>query len=87
MTMPDERYRAVRQAEQFLKDLCDPTKSPRVPKQIRREASSILRHYPCTWDMDRAAHSCPQVFESRNKLDDVQVFILNGAAAIDKDCK
>ena len=78
MTLPDERYRAVRQAEQFLKDLCDPTKTPRVPKQIRREASAILRHYPGSWDMDRAAHAAPSVFESRNKLDDVQVFILDG---------
>jgi hypothetical protein len=78
MTLPDERYRAVRQAEQFLKDLCDPSKSPRVPKAIRHQASSILRHYPCSWDMDLAAHCTPTVFESRNKLDDVQAFILKG---------
>jgi hypothetical protein len=78
MTLPDERYRAVRQAEQFLKDLCDPSKSPRVPKQIRREASSILKHYPSAWDMDVAAHCTPSVFESYNKLDDLQVFIQTG---------
>jgi len=78
MTLPDERYRAVRRAEEFLKDLCDPKKTPRVPKSIRREASGILRHYPSSWDMDRAAHRCPQVFESKNKLDDLQVFIIDG---------
>lgn len=78
MTLPDERYRAVRQAEQFLKDLCDHTKTPRVPKQIRRDASAILRHYPCTWDLDRAAHAAPSVFQSPNKLDDLQIFILEG---------
>jgi hypothetical protein len=78
MTLPDERYRAVRRAEQFLKDLCDPSKSPRVPKQIRREASSILKHYPSSWDMDVAAHCTPSVFESYNKLDDLQVFIVTG---------
>ena len=87
MTMPDERYRAVVNTAQFLKDLCDPAKTPRVPRDVRRQASWCLRHYPGTWDMDRAAHACPEVFESQNKLDDVQVFILNGAAAIDKDCK
>ena len=78
MTLPDERYRAVRRAEQFLKDLCDPSKTPRVPKAIRHQASSILRHYPCSWDMDVAAHHTPSVFESHNKLDDVQVFIQTG---------
>jgi len=78
MTLPDERYRAVRSAEQFLKDLCDPAKTPRVPRDIRRQASYILRHYPGSWDLDRAAHSCPQVFESPNKLDDLQIFVLEG---------
>jgi len=78
MTLPDERYRAVRRAEQFLKDLCDPAKTPRVPRAIRAQASSILRHYPGAWDMDVAAHSCPSVFESHTKLDDLQVFIQTG---------
>ena len=80
MTLPDERYRAVKRAEEFLKDLCDPTKTPRVPRTIRSQASSILRHYPGSWDMDRAAHACPDVFDSPNKLDDVQAFILRGVS-------
>lgn len=88
MTLPDERYRAVKQAEQLLKDLSDPTKTPRVPKTIRARASSILRHYPGSWDMDRAAHACPQVFESMNKLDDVQVWIMDGFKSdVDKNFK
>lgn len=78
MTLPDERYRAVKQAETLLRDLCDPAKTPRVPKIIRQRASGCLRHFPGSWDMDRAAHAAPQVFQSPNKLDDVQVFILNG---------
>jgi hypothetical protein len=78
MTLPDERYRAVRRAESLLKDLCDPSKTPRVPKSVRGQASSILRHYPSTWDMDLAAHCAPSVFESGNKLDDLQVFIQTG---------
>ena len=78
VTLPDERYRAVIRAEQFLRDLCDPSKTPRVPKDIRIRASGILRHYPGSWDMDRAAHSAPSVFESRNKLDDLQVWIMDG---------
>jgi hypothetical protein len=77
VTLPDERYRAVLRAEQFLKDLLDPKKTPRVPKDFRIRASGILRHYPNTWDMDRAAHGAPGVFESTNKLDDLQVWIMD----------
>ena len=79
MTLPDERYRAVLAAERLLKDLCDPSVTPRVPRAIRGRASSVLRHYPGSWDMDRAAHSCPEVFQSPNRLDDLQIFILDGA--------
>lgn len=79
MTLPDERYRAVLAAERFLTDLLDPRKTPRVPAAIRQQARAVLRHYPSQWDMDRAAHSCPEVFSSPNKLDDLQVFILDGA--------
>jgi hypothetical protein len=63
MTLPDERYRAVTQAEQLLKDLCDPSKTPRVPKLIRQRASGCLRHYPSAWDLDRAAAASPEVFQ------------------------
>jgi len=76
MTLPDERYRAVKQAEQLLKDLLDPRVTPRVPKEIRQRASGCLRHYPGSWDMDRAAHGAPTVFQSPNKLDDLQAWIL-----------
>lgn len=69
MTLPDERYRAVKQAEQLLRDLCDPSKTPRVPKAVRSRASGCLRHYPSTWDMDRAATACPEVFETKNPVE------------------
>jgi hypothetical protein len=65
MTLPDERYRAVIMAEQLLRDLCDPNKTPRVPKIIRQRASGCLRHYPTTWDMDRASNQAPDVFQQR----------------------
>jgi hypothetical protein len=72
-------------AEQLLKDLCDPVMTPRVPRAIRGRAASVLRHYPSSWDMDVAAHCCPSVFESMNKLDDLQVFIVTGAKSeVDK---
>ena len=45
MTLPDERYRAVKQAEQFLKRLAG-GEYLRVPKAVRDEARALLRHYP-----------------------------------------
>jgi len=62
MTLPDERYRAVLAAERLLKDLCDPSTTPRVPKTVRQRASAALRHYPGSYDMERAARAAPDVF-------------------------
>ncbi len=64
MTLPDERYRAVKWAESFLSRLAG-GQIARVPKAVRDEARSILRHYPGTWDLDRAARSAPDVFQER----------------------
>jgi hypothetical protein len=64
MTLPDERYRAVKWAESFLSRLAGGD-IPRVPKAVRDEARSILRHYPGGWDLDRAAHAAPDVFQAQ----------------------
>lgn len=64
MTLPDERYRAVLWAEKFLRDIAhDTTNYPRIPKTVRREAYSILRHFPAEYDMKRAAEKAPEVFQ------------------------
>ena len=73
MTLPDERYRAVLAAERLLKDLCDPSVTPRVPKTVRDRARGALRHYPSAWDMNRAAQSAPDVFQER--MEDLHRFI------------
>ena len=62
MTLPDERYRAVVQTINFLTEICN---TPRVPKRIKEQARSLLRHYPSAWDMKRAAENCPDVFQER----------------------
>ena len=64
MTLPDERYRAVKWAESFLKRLAG-GQYARTPKAVRDEARSILRHYPSSWDLDRAAQAAPTVFQER----------------------
>ena len=65
MTLPDERYRAVKMAKQFLLDLTSPEKTPKVPSVIRSQARGILRHYPSDWDMDRACQAAPDVFQTQ----------------------
>jgi hypothetical protein len=65
MTLPDERYRAIKQTEQFLRDLCDRSKTPRIPKEIRQKAAGCLRHYPSSWDLDRMASAAPEVIQQQ----------------------
>ena len=65
MTLPDERYRAVKFARDFMFDLMDPKKTPGVPRAQRERARHVLRHYPSEWDMTRAAEAAPDVFQER----------------------
>jgi len=65
MTMPDERHRAVVETERFLRELCDPKATPKVPSIIRSQARSLLRHYPSRLDMERACEAIPEVFQTR----------------------
>lgn len=66
MTLPDERYRAVLHAKKFMEELIYDRKTyPRLPKIVRQRASSVLRHFPSEWDMQRAAEGSPDVFAER----------------------
>jgi len=73
MTLPDERYRAVKYAQDFLSRLAG-GQYARVPKAVRDEARSILRHYPSQWDMQRTALQAPDVFQER--MDDLHKMVL-----------
>ncbi len=63
MTLPDERYRAVRATREFLVDLLDPKKTPKVPRAIRDRAGRCLRHYPWEMYMEIAAEKAPTIFK------------------------
>jgi hypothetical protein len=52
MTVPIERTNAVIRTEKFLISLLDPKKTPRVPLSVRRDAKSLLRHYPSEFEMN-----------------------------------
>lgn len=67
MTLPDERYRAIKWAEQLCRDLLDPKKTPRVPKAIRGRAYSVLRHFPEEYYLSMLAESRPDILERRGE--------------------
>ena len=75
MTLPCERYNAIKRTEQFLKDLMDPKATPRVPKHIRREAYYCLRHYPGGYNLDLLATKCPDVIQTPNPIDDLSMLM------------
>lgn len=65
MTLPDERYRSIERACLFLQQLCNSQVTPRVPKYVREEARSILRHYPNYYDLQQLSDSAPHIVQER----------------------
>jgi hypothetical protein len=64
VTLPDERYRAVKNTMEFLIRL-SAGEYPRVPRGVREEARSLLRHYPGTFDLDALERAAPHVIQQR----------------------
>ena len=62
MTIPRERKNAVLRTREFLLALCDSKKTPRVPSDIRKQARSLLKHYPSEYYMDKVSEQAPEVF-------------------------
>lgn len=62
MTLPYQRTRAIERTREFLRDLLDPKKTPKVPRTIREQAYWCLRHYPWEFHMDQATKALPDVF-------------------------
>jgi len=62
VTMPIERNWAIKNTRQFLVDLMDPKKTPRVPSVVRKEAYRCLKHYPGDYHMEEAQRLAPSVF-------------------------
>lgn len=63
MTLPDERYRAIKNAREFLRSLLDPKLTPKVPKKIRKEAYYVLKHYIWDMDLEEIAEKCPDILK------------------------
>lgn len=61
MTLPSERYAAIRRTECFLRELAlHGTKTP----NIREVARLCLRHYPWDTDLITLAKAAPEILEA-----------------------
>ena len=65
MSLPYEQARAIATARHFLSELCIPGKWKRVPREVRREARSRLKHMPMSWDL-------PRIVNEEGALDHMQ---------------
>lgn len=66
MTLPSQRARAVVLTRDFLVRLMSPYLPDglkRIPKPVRDEARSLLRHFPTLTDVAHAGSKCPEVFD------------------------
>ena len=52
MTTPVEGWNAIEYARSFLRSLLDPRTTPRIPRPVRREAYTRLRHFPAEVQME-----------------------------------
>lgn len=51
MTVPCERTRSLIYSWEFLLDLLDPKKTPKVPRVLRERAGKCLRHFPLPYEL------------------------------------
>jgi hypothetical protein len=63
MTLPDERYRALKAGKKLLEELCDPGKTPRVPSIVRDRARGALRHFPLDHEIEQLVQKCPELLD------------------------
>ena len=75
MTLPCERYNAIKRTKEFLVDLLDPKKTPRVPKAIRQQAYYCLRHYPGGYNLDYLATKCPEILSTTTPVDELTMLM------------
>jgi|TARA_Y100000310_G_scaffold137475_1_gene136411 hypothetical protein len=70
MTLPHEKIWSIQRTRQFLRDLQDSQKTPKVPSSIRKEATSCLRHYPWKGDEEKFLISLIESGKMRDMIDE-----------------
>ena len=78
MTLPYERFRAVDSTREWLLLNCHNRK---LPKYIREEMRSLLRHYPVRSELEAIAEEAPRYLEA---VPDSLVLFVN-EYQVDKD--
>ncbi len=66
MTIPSERKRSLKYAREFLYDLLDPKKTPKVPLSVRIQARAVLRHFPWDCELERIFKAVPELFSNES---------------------
>jgi hypothetical protein len=62
VTIPFERTRSLILTKEFLQRLRNPKETPRVPKAIRLDAQTLLRHFPTYADIEQAHQALPELY-------------------------
>lgn len=64
MTLPFERLNSIYSAREFLINLLNPKKRPRIPRSVRREAYYILKHFPASFEIESLTKckNCSKIF-------------------------
>ena len=52
MTLPHEEVNSLNGVREFLYDLLDPKKIPRVPRAVRLRAHRLAKHFPMSHRID-----------------------------------
>jgi hypothetical protein len=76
MTLPYQRTLSIRQARQFLLRIASPYGDDgikRIPREVRREAAALLRHYPGDYEVTLAGtfEEIPQPYQRNNGNGDI----------------
>jgi len=53
MSLPEEKFNSLRNSKNFLNELMDPKKTPKVPKHIRKRARACLKHWFFDFEIDQ----------------------------------
>lgn len=61
MTLPFERTRSIVQTRDFLLSLLDSKKTPKIPRTVRENAKSLLRHFPTHLDIEQITEKCSDI--------------------------
>ena len=65
MTLPDERYRAMKLVRPFLLDLLATPMRKLRKDELRLAVRYLLKHYPTGSELERIAELVPDLLEAR----------------------